>query len=44
MGHQLLFVVRPDGKLVPVTDSLTPAPDTGDTVVLLSPPVGAPAV
>ncbi|MFI6650057.1 cation:proton antiporter [Streptomyces sp. NPDC050529] len=43
-GHQLLFVVRPDGRLMPVTDSLTPAPDTGDTVVLLSPPAGAAAV
>ncbi|WP_406448027.1 cation:proton antiporter [Streptomyces sp. NBC_00876] len=43
-GHELLFVVRPDGRLVPVTEALTPVADAGDTVVLLSPPAGVTAV
>lgn len=41
-GHQLLFVVRPDGRLLSVTDTSTPDPEPGDTVVLLSPPVDSP--
>lgn len=40
-GHRLLFVVRPDGLLLPVTDARTPRPDPGDTVVLLTPPADA---
>ncbi|MEU9095864.1 cation:proton antiporter [Streptomyces sp. NPDC048428] len=39
-GHELLFVVRPDGRLVPVTDARTPAPEPDDTVILLRPPTG----
>lgn len=39
-GHELLFVVRPDGRLTPVTGTRTPAPARGDTLVLLSPPGG----
>ncbi|WP_406098896.1 cation:proton antiporter [Streptomyces sp. NBC_01013] len=37
-GHVLLFVVSPDGRLTPVTGTRAPAPEAGDTVVLLSPP------
>ena len=36
-GHDLLFLVRADGQLAPVTASATPAPRTGDIAVLLSP-------
>ncbi|MFD0021241.1 cation:proton antiporter [Streptomyces sp. NPDC058382] len=36
-GHELLFVVSPDGRLAPVTGSRTPAPEQGDTLVLLGP-------
>lgn len=39
-GHALLFVVTPQGLLSPVTDTGTPTPGTGDTVILLTPPVG----
>ncbi|MEV4615886.1 cation:proton antiporter [Kitasatospora sp. NPDC049258] len=39
-GHELLFVVRPDGKLAAVTRTDTPVPRPGDTAVLLSPPAG----
>ncbi|WP_405009450.1 cation:proton antiporter [Kitasatospora sp. NBC_01539] len=35
--HELLFLVRPDGSLVPVTVTRVPTPQAGDTVVLLSP-------
>lgn len=42
-GHELLFVVRRDGRLMPVTGTGTPAPERGDTLVLLSPPAGVPA-
>ncbi|GJF34838.1 hypothetical protein KNE206_75380 [Kitasatospora sp. NE20-6] len=35
--HELLFLVRRDGSLVPVTVARVPTPQTGDTVVLLSP-------
>ncbi|MFI6946473.1 cation:proton antiporter [Streptomyces sp. NPDC050422] len=38
--HVLLFVVSPDRRLTPVTDTRTPAPGTGDTLILLSPPTG----
>jgi hypothetical protein len=34
-GHELLFIVRPDGRLIPATGSDTRAPDPGDTAVLL---------
>jgi hypothetical protein len=36
-GHDLLFVVCADGRLVPVTEHRRPAPETGDTLVLLGP-------
>ncbi|MGW1126285.1 cation:proton antiporter [Streptomyces sp. NPDC002526] len=34
-GEQVLFVVRPEGRLVPVTDGVRPEPVPGDTLVLL---------
>jgi NhaP-type Na+/H+ or K+/H+ antiporter len=34
-GADLLFLVRPDGKLLPVTATSTPASENGDTVILL---------
>ncbi|MEU2248937.1 cation:proton antiporter [Streptomyces sp. NPDC019224] len=34
-GEHVLFVVRPEGRLVPVTDSARPEPAPGDTLVLL---------
>jgi hypothetical protein len=36
-GYDLLFVVRTDGRLVPVTDRGRPAPEQGDTLLLLGP-------
>ncbi|MEV0577356.1 MULTISPECIES: cation:proton antiporter [unclassified Streptomyces] len=36
-GEALLFVVGPDGRLTPVTDTGTPTPAKGDTVIVLSP-------
>lgn len=37
-GHVLLFVVSPDRRLTPVTDTRAPDPAAGDTVIVLSPP------
>ncbi|MFJ7497152.1 cation:proton antiporter [Streptomyces sp. NPDC097727] len=37
-GHDVLFVVRPDGRLAPVTNDRIPAVHPGDVAVLLSPP------
>ncbi|MGW1225228.1 cation:proton antiporter [Streptomyces sp. NPDC001478] len=37
-GHRLLFVVRPDGRLLPVTDAGTPDVGADDQVVVLGPP------
>ena len=37
-GEHVLFVVRPEGRLVPVTDSERPEPVPGDTLVLLREP------
>jgi hypothetical protein len=34
-GQELLFVVRADGQLVPVTQTSTPTPEPGDTLVSL---------
>ena len=34
-GQDLLFVVRADGQLVPVTQTSTPTPEPGDTLVSL---------
>jgi NhaP-type Na+/H+ or K+/H+ antiporter len=36
-GYDLLFLVRPDGQLVAVTKHSRPAPEDGDTLVLLGP-------
>ncbi|MFB7243500.1 sodium:proton exchanger [Streptomyces populi] len=36
-GHALLFLVRPDGRLDPVTGTRTPRPEARDAAVLLSP-------
>lgn len=40
VGHDVLFVVRTDGRLDPVTEHGAPAPQAGDTVVLLGPASG----
>ncbi|MEV8454066.1 cation:proton antiporter [Streptomyces sp. NPDC052095] len=37
-GHEVLFVVRADGGLDPVTRTGAPEPRPGDTAVLLAPP------
>ncbi|MCU7826331.1 cation:proton antiporter [Kitasatospora sp. DSM 101779] len=37
-GHRLLFLVKPDGRLLPVTEGRTPSRHPGDEAVLLSPP------
>jgi NhaP-type Na+/H+ or K+/H+ antiporter len=34
-GTDLLFLVKADGRLIPVTSSSTPAPRSGDTVIVL---------
>ena len=34
-GHDLLFLVRADGQLAAVTQTGTPAPEPGDTIVSL---------
>jgi NhaP-type Na+/H+ or K+/H+ antiporter len=36
-GTDLLFLISPDGALTPVTTSRQPTPQSGDTLVLLSP-------
>jgi hypothetical protein len=36
-GYDLLFVVRADGRLAPVTQHDRPDPNAGDTLVLLGP-------
>jgi NhaP-type Na+/H+ or K+/H+ antiporter len=36
-GHDLLFVLRADGHLVPATSTSTPAVSHGDTTILLTP-------
>jgi NhaP-type Na+/H+ or K+/H+ antiporter len=36
-GHQVLFLVQPDGRLVPVTEAHSPLPHAGDVAVLLAP-------
>jgi len=42
-GHDLLFLVRADGQLAAVTQTETPTPQAGDTIVSLGPvPVPAP--
>ena len=37
LGGDLLFLVRADGRLDPVTQVGPPEPQTGDTTVLLGP-------
>ena len=39
-GHDLLFRVRADGRLVPVTERAEPAVEDGDTTVILGPAPG----
>ena len=39
--HDLLFLVRADGRLAPVTLTGTPAPHAGDTIVSLGPALAA---
>ncbi|MFD7231111.1 cation:proton antiporter [Streptomyces sp. NPDC059881] len=41
-GHDVLFVVRADGRLDPVTEARAVRPEAGDSVVLLTPAPGAP--
>jgi glycine/D-amino acid oxidase-like deaminating enzyme len=36
-GYDLLFLIRPDGRLVAVTNHSRLAPEDGDTLVLLGP-------
>ena len=40
VGGDLLFLVRADGRLAPVTQVGPPEPQAGDTMVLLGPPTG----
>jgi hypothetical protein len=42
-GQDLLFRVRTDGQLAAVTQTSTPAPRAGDTIVSLGPALAAPA-
>jgi hypothetical protein len=43
-GHDVLFLVRADGRLTAVTQTDTPVPQAGDTIVSLGPvPVAQPA-
>ncbi|MGW1992845.1 cation:proton antiporter [Embleya sp. NPDC001921] len=37
-GHDVLFLVRAEGQLAPVTEARTPTPRAGDIAILLSPP------
>ncbi|WP_457029648.1 cation:proton antiporter [Kitasatospora sp. P5_F3] len=41
-GHDLLFLVRPDGQLSAVTGATTPTPNGGDIAILLTPPPKSP--
>lgn len=42
-GHDVLFLVRADGRLTAVTQTDTPVPQAGDTIVFLGPvPVAQP--
>ena len=40
LAGDLLFLVRADGRLNPVTQVGPPEPQAGDTMVLLGPPAG----
>jgi hypothetical protein len=42
-GQDLLFRVRTDGRLTAVTQSSTPTPQAGDTIVALGPALAQPA-
>jgi hypothetical protein len=37
--HDLLLLVRPDGRLVPADGRAAPSPQPGDTAVMLGPPL-----
>ena len=39
-GHDVLFLVRLNGQLAPVTETDSPTPRAGDTAILLGPPSG----
>ncbi|WP_189544641.1 cation:proton antiporter [Streptomyces gelaticus] len=43
-GHDVLFLVRADGQLAPVTHTHTPDVRPGDTAVLLGPPSRSPSL
>jgi hypothetical protein len=36
-ASEVLFLIRADGRLAPVTELTTPAPEDGDTTVFLDP-------
>jgi hypothetical protein len=36
-ASEALFLIRADGRLAPVTEHTTPAPEDGDTIVFLDP-------
>ncbi|MCX5208212.1 cation:proton antiporter [Kitasatospora sp. NBC_00240] len=40
-GHEVLFVVRPDGKLTAATETGAPTAGAGDTAILLTPSAGS---
>jgi hypothetical protein len=42
-GHDLLFLIRADGRLAAVTESGRPLPEPGDTMVTLGPGPGTAA-
>ncbi|MFE9437383.1 cation:proton antiporter [Streptomyces sp. NPDC006640] len=37
-GHEMLFLVKPDGQLTAATETTTPSPEGGDIAILLTPP------
>ncbi|MEU8793746.1 cation:proton antiporter [Streptomyces sp. NPDC048643] len=37
-GHEVLFLVKPDGRLTAATETTTLSPDDGDIAILLTPP------
>ncbi|OKI13376.1 cation:proton antiporter [Streptomyces sp. CB03911] len=41
-GHEVLFVVRPDGQLTAATETGEPTAGAGDTAILLTPSAGSP--
>lgn len=41
-GHDMLFLVRPDGRLAAATETGAPTPGGGDIAILLTPPAMSP--